>query len=1478
MSQRKSLTSHRIVPLAAWLCLACSPVYAQDAGTDKLIEQGNYWHAQGRDDLARDTWNKLLRIDPNQPDALYGLAEAAISANDVDGAHKLLQRLEASHPDDPHTRQLRGELAIGNQRGALDGARRAAAAGRNVEAVRQYRALFGNQPPPDAIAREYFQALAGTPDGWDEARTGLQQLAARHPDDATTGLALDQLLTYREPTRREGIRALTALKGTPSVASQAQAARRQALIWLNASAEDAPLYRAYLADAPNDQAIADRLAKLAQGTPAADPVLAATTRGFRMLDGGDLNGAENQFKQALAARKDDNDATGGIGLVRLRQEKFAEAQDYLTRASKSNPGKWRTALASATYWNLVRGSLEARQRNDLPAATKALQSAIRIDANQPAGYVALGDTLAASGDLAGAETAYNDALKRHPGDDNAQRGLVEVYTRQNKPEQAMALAKQLSPEQQAKLGGLSSVRAGQRRAEAQRAEQAGDLATAQQQLEAAMVESPDSPWVRLDLARVYQKQGRLDQARSVMNGLLITQPDLPDALYASALLSAESNDPAGGLAALDKIPAASRSKDMIALQRRLWVQSQAQQAKRLAQGNRQGEARLLLAQTESALGADLDRQPQLMAVVAGAYVDIGDARHAMQLTRRLLTASDSPSVDDRLLYASILLKTGQDAELAALLRQLQPATMTPTQQHSFDELRVAYVLRQADAFSRQKNLEAAYEVIAPVLAERPDDPKVIGTLARMYAAAGDQGQALALYRKVLQQSPDDLDTLLAAANAAAATRDMSSAETYVRQALAQAPDSPDVLAAAGRMYRVAGKNGKAEEYFRAALDAQARLAGHTPNGLPVPGDPNGIAAGRGNFNPFTGMTGGGVSPAARSIASVPAPANLAYIPPPSSAAPGPAAVGDGSAPWSEDAAPVAVRTAPGIPVPAAAYNDVPAAQSIPDPVAAAPTNYPIPNAPVAREVPAPPQRDVAATSLTSGDPILDELRQLHSEQSSSISAGAVYRTRDGEDGLGKLDDLEVPVEARFSAGNGKIVVTATPTTLDAGSVGDNYSTASRFGGGPTVALNKSISQSPTPVYNLLNEPLNQLLLTSGPASVTAFPNFNINQSQLDALVALLPADRANTPLGVAADRILGSDFFRSLLADNVESLRVLKGSALRDLTPTQLREQLLAPVNQSLKSSGSQSASGVGVSVGYENDGLRADVGTTPLGFRHTDVVGGVRYAGQLSSDFSYVANVSRRPVDDSLLSFAGARDERTGEDWGAITANGGRLDLTHDDGSVGLYGYGSFHTMDGRNVASNQRAEAGGGMYLHLVDRSTESLTAGLNLSLLHYQKNLSFFTFGQGGYFSPQRYVNLSFPLNWYGRNGRLNWQVQASAGVQSFKEDPSDYFPSDPERQADADRAVALAELLGIANTQGARAIYPGQTKTGISYNVAGSVEYQMAPQLFVGGQLELNNAQDYRQFTGGIYVRYLFDRYGAVPGLRPTPLRSPYVSGY
>src|SRR5262249_26970854 len=149
------------------------------------------------------------------------------------------------------------------------------------------------------------------------------------------------------------------------------------------------------------------------------------------------------------------------------------------------------------------------------------------------------------------------------------------------------------------VGSVGRLRADQARAQARQALQAGDTASARRALEDAMAADPTNPWVRLDVARNYVAMGNPEQARIVMDNLLASAPTNVEALYASALLAAETSAWQRGLDLLEQIPAAQRTRDMGTLQRRLWVHAEAERASGLANAGQQPAALAVLQQAES---------------------------------------------------------------------------------------------------------------------------------------------------------------------------------------------------------------------------------------------------------------------------------------------------------------------------------------------------------------------------------------------------------------------------------------------------------------------------------------------------------------------------------------------------------------------------------------------------------------------------------------------------------------------------------------------------------------------------------------------------------------------------------------------------------------------------------------------------------------------------------------------------------------
>ena len=85
-------------------------------------------------------------------------------------------------------------------------------------------------------------------------------------------------------------------------------------------------------------------------------------------------------------------------------------------------------------------------------------------------------------------------------------------------------------------------------------------------------------------------------------------------------------------------------------------------------------------------------------------------------------------------------------------------------------------------------------------------------------------------------------------------------------------------------------------------------------------------------------------------------------------------------------------------------------------------------------------------------------------------------------------------------------------------------------------------------------------------------------------------------------------------------------------------------------------------------------------------------------------------------------------------------------------------------------------------------------------------------------------------------------------------------------------------GTVGTSGvdSGAVYPGQSKTGVSYSLSAVGEYQLAPQLAFGATASLGNAYEYREWLAAVYVRYSFTKQTGLQPFPPAPLSSPYLS--
>nr|WP_249201249.1 cellulose synthase subunit BcsC-related outer membrane protein [Burkholderia cenocepacia] len=289
-----------------------------------------------------------------------------------------------------------------------------------------------------------------------------------------------------------------------------------------------------------------------------------------------------------------------------------------------------------------------------------------------------------------------------------------------------------------------------------------------------------------------------------------------------------------------------------------------------------------------------------------------------------------------------------------------------------------------------------------------------------------------------------------------------------------------------------------------------------------------------------------------------------------------------------------------------------------------------------------------------------------------------------------------------------------------------------------------------------------------------------------------------------------------------------------------------------------QSTTGVALGAGYLSDAWRVDLGTSPLGFPVHYLVGGVRYRFD-AGPASFSVNASRRPETSSVLSYAGMRDPWTGAVWGGVRRDGVNLRASVDVGRTNLFAELGAGVLSGRNVERNAEVTLRTGFTVPVYERATMKLSTGLVGNAWHYAQNLRYYTYGQGGYYSPQRYLSLGVPIEWAGRRDALSWDLTVTGGISNSYEKDSLYYPTFSDQ-----RAAQVA----------AGFVYAGSSTRGVSfsYGVNGIVEYRVNPHLSVGAQLHIDRSHDYAPSSALVYLRYAFDARAPRSWLvTPTPVR-------
>ena len=1426
---------------------------AGESSLDALFSQATFWRANNRPDLARDALQRVLAVEPGNTRALRGMGELALAAEDRDGARQWLDRLRTRAPGSEDTARLQAALRreqISN--GDLMEARALAKAGDAGAAVARYEALFDGAGPPPDLALEYYQTLAGVDARWQEARDGLEQVVRDNPGDPAARQALAEVLTYRQATRDQGIEQLAGL-WRDQERLQVIAPWRQALLWLPQEPASADALRDYLAVRPDDEVVRERLDSVLSGSGGA-----AVAAAYDALEAGRLSAARRGFEGVLEDDPDSAEAVAGLGLADLRQGRFGPAEQRLARAIRMAPDRrndWAPALEDARFYGRLAEARALHQKENHDQALQAVIPLARAGGRRGRDAALLqGDILLAQERPQVAETVFRDLLENGGADNDARVGLVRSLMAQERYDEANRIYAELPAEERMRYGYVRDQQSKVLRERAQALIDDGQVYAGEALLHEAVAAAPRDPWARLELAKRMQARGQSGQAAAMLEPL--EAPDAePEALLAAAQFAADQGRWQRALGLLDRLPAGARDSDSQALRQR--VENGARMAE-LGRVFDSGDRWRIQSELERLYAAPPET-PAQTGQLANFLVERGESSLALTLVRKDLSKGlERGAPKDFVPHALVLGRLGYDREAGELLRELQRrAEQQPGGAGAFADARRTLSVAAVDHARQGGDFARAYDEAVMALSSDPHNEELVLALGRVYQEGGLHREAATTYDWLLARPGPQLPARRAAVANALAMDDVDRAEQLLEQA---APlEDGELLLLAARTARRSGDTRSALALAEKAADAhyRANRAG-APAALAGSANPFRKTAGKTPENRWLALADGdGNNDGARADVWLP----------------GNRSPGNEGQHWQPPVREQAVAAS----APSAGYYQ--------------------PGA-VSRPAPAPTPVQESARAEARIDRFREDVRQ---DIAPRVETGLGLRNRDGESGLSEL--TEVSGELAFSGvpfRGGRFRGVVTPTFLNAGAV--SGSAAERFGFGPLADGTASLAGNLEGAYDLIAEvgqSAEQLEAAQGAvdeartAYQEALDEFNtqvppdpddedadqvdlVTQEELDALenqVASLEdqRDQAATQFESATsrnvlyevgidldalsdeqrafvDRFLVSNFGSadfSLEADTPEEYEA-RSQAVRDLIGG-----LQARANGYARAAaaGNQTEAGMGVGFGYQGQAFAADIGSTPFGFEITNLVGGLSWAPKLGRNGRFILAGERRAVTDSLLSYAGVEDPATGDRWGGVTRTGGRLGLTFDNGPLGLYGDLGFYHYDGHNVADNQSVEASLGGYLRPVREDGRELKTGVNVRYMSFDENLSKFTYGHGGYFSPQDYVSLSFPIEYSEDYRRWTWSATFAPGFQSYSSDAAAFFPTLAEEQF----WMEILASSGVIDS----AYYAAESESGFGVNLGAGLDYRLSPGLKLGTRLGYDTFGDYSETKASVNLNYTLE---------------------
>lgn len=1446
------------------IVIAASAPAQTPGGVDVLLAKARSLEARGRMDLAAQNWREVLLVNPNQTEALAGLARNAKLNGNTGEERSYLDRLRKINPHDPEIAAVENlHVFTAAERNQLDEAGRLAMQHKPDEAMKIYRKVLGDQPPPPGKwAGPFYLTEAASTGGREKAIAQLRQLCAQNPNQEVYRLWLASLLTYDAKTRLEGFRLLESIKD-PATAEQARGPWRRALIWEKENLEALDSIEAYLQRYPDPelQSAADALrAKQQQNLE-----VASREQGFKALRNDNLAAAEARFTAVLHQSPNDVDALVGLGSVRLDQKRFSEALNLFGHAHTLAPQRQdaRDGYDNAQFWLNVNRGADAELQNQPAAAVLAYRAALAQRPTDTIALLGLANALVKERQFSTAEGSFQQVLNQDPNNAEALSGMANVRLEEGRFDDAQKLfaeAHKLDPSlkgvdsgyRNAKFWGLMHQAAA-----ALNQNRPKDAVAAYRQ---AMLLDPDNRDALVGLADADTRAG--DYAEAAKTCYRLTADDPNDESSWLALIQAQMDEgaPQAAISTSQHIPPAVRQR-MEGSSGYLSEMSLAYYS-----ANRPNEGDQVLSRAlQAAKVSDTDTALGLRLKIAAAFMNQGKPAQAIAIYLNTTQVHpDNPAGWEGLVGAYARVNDFSQA-IEAVRSMPRPAYDEATEHTGFlNSVAVLYSAQgqctEAENFlnrslaldrtHRRQPSESTQLQLADVLMREHYYDSARSLYSQVLTNDANSAEAWRGYLVVLHKLRTDRALVAAIPRIPAAVR-------------ARLEADPTFLVLEASAYSSSGRNQDAVPLLQAARSRYAAQRRPSPavldiqtawTMLAVSLDEPGLSDLLHEDKQRTDLTS-----AQRN------------------------AIEEIWAEWNVRMAERAFTTKPQLAfsILTDAGRDYPHDRNIH--VALASLYLKRHDKAQALDVfqswgmagaQAGDFRMAAGAALSAHKSDLAEQFLQRGLARFPRDPGLMHMAARQDIARGDYDAGENELRSALLALRQQDMPEPQEPALPA--AGENAIPSPTESGNSVPALDSSSASQAVPpcrkapISDALGEarikPIS-LVFFAGRARYAQVQAASSRQSQQQAAQAkainqqqeqqmedeVEAVDDRNTPvIGVGATgtgRIGDAGIDRLIIADTTFATgsytannQVRFGLEAHGVEATSGTpdgsSSLMFGTLPAYAQFGNQSRFGYSglAQLSTKTFGLAA--GTSPQGFPVHNWIGGFRFR----PDNSWLTVLgTRESVMDSLLSYAGSVDPGTGIRWGGVVSNTGEVKVDSAPSTnlhyktIGEYASGSYSFLQGLHVPDNWSVTGNAGLYWQIVP----GLTVGANANAMHYDKNLSFFSFGQGGYFSPQKYYLASIPISWYARHPRFEYAIRFSGGIQYLHEDVSPFYPVLP--------GSAIV-------TQGT---YGSNNSTAPNYDADIRLGYRVTPHMYFGMFATANNARDFYTQSVGFHLKFMIN---------------------